>query len=199
VVVKTHKGEIRRYKKYGRHCQKCIGCGYEEVKNDDRMNLCKMIIMCFDKNPAIVEKQWLKVTPKPVAEVVISRSNRYKNPWFPWKKIIQKYKKKAVFVGIPEEYKLFCKRLNNREIPHHKTKDLLELAEVIAGSQLFIGNQSAPYSIAEGLKVNCIQETSCRIPACIFPREGARYYMRQWYPTCQCKNPQCIGCSPIFA
>jgi ADP-heptose:LPS heptosyltransferase len=39
-----------------------------------------------------------------------------------------------------------------------RVRDFLELAELIAGCKLFIGNQSFPYSLAEGLKVPRILE-----------------------------------------
>ena len=48
-----------------------------------------------------------------------------------------------------------------QSIPHLKwiqVNDFLELAGIIAGCKLFIGNQSFPFSIAEGLKVPRILE-----------------------------------------
>ena len=71
------------------------------------------------------------------------------------------------------------------------TTDFLEVGQIIAGSKLFIGNQSAAYTVAEGLKHNLIQETSPRIPSSYFNRSNARYYLRRWYPCCSCGDPQC--------
>ena len=39
-------------------------------------------------------------------------------------------------------------------------------ARIIAGSKIFIGNQSTPFAIAEGMKHNRILETDITIPNC---------------------------------
>jgi NAD(P)-dependent dehydrogenase (short-subunit alcohol dehydrogenase family) len=49
----------------------------------------------------------------------------------------------------------------------------VELAQMIANSALFIGNQSCPNSIAEGLKHDSILEVSLESPDCIYRRANA--------------------------
>ncbi|MEN6293824.1 MAG: hypothetical protein ABFD07_17640, partial [Methanobacterium sp.] len=56
----------------------------------------------------------------------------------------------AVFVGSESEHKEF-ESLFDVKIDYYKTKNLLELAQVIQGCEQFIGNQSVALSIAIGL------------------------------------------------
>lgn len=120
-----------------------------------------------------LHQQWLWVDrPTVLADypVVVHRSPRYHNDSFPWGQIFQKYKGKMVFVGMPEEHADLCGRYG--QIPRHQTKDYLELARVIAGARLFIGNQSCPYAIAEGLKQNAILEVFPYSADCQFRRSN---------------------------
>jgi len=54
-----------------------------------------------------------------------------------------------IFIGILDEYNLFIKQC--RTAKYMKTKDYLEVAKVISGSKLFIGNQSSCFAVAEGM------------------------------------------------
>lgn len=56
----------------------------------------------------------------------------------------------AVFIGSEQEHAAFEKAFNLK-IEYYKTKDLLEVAQVIQGCEQFIGNQSSALSIAIGL------------------------------------------------
>lgn len=125
------------------------------------------------------DKAWLSVKPEVVAPVVINRTGPtgrshhhvYQNPAFPWHRVWKKYRDKAVFVGLPEEHALFCAVCG--DIPHHRTANLLEAARVIAGASLFIGNQSAAFWIAEGLKQNLVLEVWPNGPNSNVYRPGA--------------------------
>lgn len=118
-----------------------------------------------------VEFPWLNVgEPKTVAPVIFSRASRYRNTFFPWKQLFERYGNNAVFVGLEEEHRMFCQEVGR--MPHFATADLLEAAKVIAGATLFIGNQSCPYAIAEGLKQNAILEVWREWPNCIYPRQN---------------------------
>ncbi len=120
------------------------------------------------------DRAWLTVpSPRHVARVVINRSARYQNRCFPWDRVCQKYHDDAVFVGTRQEHEAFCKVFGL--VPFEPTANFLELAEVIAGCELFVGNQSAPYAVAEGLKVRTLQETFPPAPNCVFRRENATY------------------------
>lgn len=122
-------------------------------------------------------ESWLTVEPaEGISDrIVIARSARYHNPHFPWKKIVQHYGERILFIGIPEEHADFCRQFG--KVEHQKTADLLEAAQLITGSALFIGNQSSPNAVAEGLKHRRIQETNLGVPDCIFPGSTNAQYV----------------------
>jgi len=111
--------------------------------------------------------------PKSKGRVVINRTGRYRNDLFPWKEIVAHFRNKLLFVGLKHEWREF--------IGHHgyvefvETANLLEVAQLIKGSDLFIGNQSCAYAVAEGLKHPTIQETNLEYPDCVYVRPNARY------------------------
>ena len=121
-------------------------------------------------------KSWIKATPseKTKGKIVVSRTVRYRNRFFPWKRLVEQYYKDMVFVGLESEWRSFCVQ-NSRYVEFCRCSDLLDVAEAIAGSELFIGNQSSPNAIAEGLKHTMIQETFLSTPDCLFPRSNAIY------------------------
>lgn len=99
---------------------------------------------------------WLNVTsPIQTYPVIVADSGRYKNPNFDWSAIKRAYEGKVGFVGTLDEHSRFCQ--DRFDLPFVKADDLLELARVIAGSKLFIGNQSCPASISHGLMHRMIQ------------------------------------------
>lgn len=125
----------------------------------------------FGKNGHTTDKAWLRVDRAVKFkgyDVVIHRSTRYHNGAFPWKEVVDKYGKRALFIGLEQEHSIFCKEFG--KVEYHRTGDFLELARVIAGAKLFIGNQSAPYAIAEGLKRPAILEACPNALDCQFIR-----------------------------
>ena len=102
--------------------------------------------------------------------VIFNRTSRYHNPDFPWKRVWEQYHANAAFIGLRREHEEFCREIG--EVKYIETADFLQVARVIAGSRLFVGNQSCPYAIVEGLKVNAILEVSNHYPNCCFPRIG---------------------------
>lgn len=116
------------------------------------------------------ETAWLTVPePQRVAKVVINRSPRYHNARFPWRRVAEKYAGDIVFIGPEQEHKEFCDR-NHVHVPRHPTANFLEAAQVIAGAELFIGNQSCCYAIAEGLKKPAVLEVFLPMPNCLYSR-----------------------------
>lgn len=88
--------------------------------------------------------------PRTRNKVVFARSPRYHNHYFRWKALADHYRGASVFIGHPDEHRKFQEAFG--EVEHIPTRDMLEVAQLIAGSDLFIGNQSAPMAIAEGMK-----------------------------------------------
>lgn len=137
-------------------------------------NLCWTMLKTFGCDPSEMTKQWLFVEPKPSKPVLINKTERYLNSAVNWNSFIESYGAFIGFVGIEKEYDDFIKEYNC-DIPFFPTNDFLELAQLISGSSVFIGNQSSPYSIAEGLKKDTIQIVCDECPNCIFPRSNAIY------------------------
>lgn len=106
-------------------------------------------------------------------KIIINRSPRYRNDKFPWKKIVAHYGSRLAFMGLDEEYEDFRNQFG--EIKRIKVANMLEMAKIIAGSPLFIGNQSVAMTIAEGLKHPRIQESCLSLPDCIYPSTNAQY------------------------
>lgn len=118
---------------------------------------------------------WL-TAPKhehPRGRVIFARSTRYANGQYPWFALIKRYPD-AVFVGLASEHEAFEREFSCR-VRYVPTRDLLELASVIAGARLFCGNQSCPWWIACGLGVTTFQETWAHDSNSIIERPNAHY------------------------
>jgi len=107
--------------------------------------------------------------------VVINRTKRWvptqpSLQWAQWK--AEGVEQQSVFIGLPDEYDEF-KRVLGWDIPYYQTPNLLGVAEIIAGCDLFIGNQSSALAIAIGLGVNVVCEARQDLPRerneCYFP------------------------------
>jgi hypothetical protein len=117
---------------------------------------------------------WLEVEAPSHDRVVVSRSPRYHNVFFPWIKIINRYGSKVLFVGTASEHADF-QHLVRREIEHKSTKDILELAKVIKGASLQFSNQSLPFWLAAGLGKTVWQETWWTEPNSVIERDSLNY------------------------
>jgi len=123
----------------------------------------------------ISEAPWLLTTPSPKTKgrVLFARSQRYHSPSFPWDKAIARFPD-PLFVGLPDEYMAFQTKWG-KPIEHYTASSLLELAQLIAGCELIVCNQSCPYWLAAGLGVPLIQETWAHDPNSVIDRPNARY------------------------
>jgi ADP-heptose:LPS heptosyltransferase len=121
---------------------------------------------------------WLTV-PKaraiPGKPYVINRTARWlptdtRDTWDQWRS--EGVEQQSVFVGLAQEYAAF-KEFSGWDIEYVPTKDMLELAEIIAGCGQFVGNQSVALSMAIGLGVDWICEARKDLPLerneCYFP------------------------------
>jgi hypothetical protein len=131
---------------------------------------------------SISETPWLLATPSPKTRgrVVFARSLRYHSPAFPWDKALLRFKD-PLFIGLPEEYMAFQTKWG-KPLENHTCSNLLELAELIAGCELFVGNQSCPFWIAVSMGVPLIQETWAHDPNSIIERPNARYALNGALP-----------------
>lgn len=128
-------------------------------------------------DPKCQDEKWLTVEPNPVAKYVINRSPRYHGAGFPWKEIVDKIGKESVFIGTLDEHRDFINSFGM--VSYLETPDLMDVAQVIAGSQWFIGNQSCPNAIAEGMKHSLLQESWPQNANCLFNRTNAVFALNR--------------------
>lgn len=120
-------------------------------------------------------KQWLFVEGPKHDRIVVNRSHRYNNQFFPWREIVAHYGSRIVFIGTSHEHQDFCASFGTVE--YRQTGNLLDVARLIVGSPLFIGNQSSCMTIAEGLKHPRILEGALVIPDCVYAPDGKNQYV----------------------
>lgn len=120
--------------------------------------------------PSCQNTPWLTVTPNPVARYVFNRTARYTNPDFPWPAVHESLGAEAVFLGSREEHQQFVSSVG--DVRYVETGNLLQAAEIIRGSEWFVGNQSCLYAVAEGMKHNALLEVWEGNPNCLFERDN---------------------------
>lgn len=126
---------------------------------------------------------WLEADVIEEAPVVITRSFRYRPPNGEqgWRDIIDTgmIEGNSVFVGIASEHEDFEKTFGIK-VPLRPVADFLELASIINGADLFVGNQGFAYSMAVGLGKSTVLEINKLVPMqyneCYFQRENAQYF-----------------------
>lgn len=119
---------------------------------------------------------WLTVKPSEMGKgrVIVTRTKRYHNPIFDWKKVVEKYGKRLAFIGMDEEH-IELERETGTTIERFIVSDLMEMASIIKGSDLLICNQSAPFWIAIAMGTPIVQEVWPEQPNSVIPRDNARY------------------------
>ena len=133
--------------------------------------------------PEDLQQTWLEADANKIAPIVVNRTFRYRCPNGngAWQNMLAESNivQNGIFVGNNEEHEDFVK-VTGFNIPYYPVKNFKELADVIAGADLFMGNQSAAYSIAMGLGKSSVLETIKIKPLqnneCYFPREGVSYF-----------------------
>jgi hypothetical protein len=126
---------------------------------------------------------WLEADPNPVAPIVVYRSGRYNDPdgIAKWKEIVKDadLERNGTFVGLENERQDFIRDIGV-DVPLCPINGFLELANVIAGAEMVICNQSFTYSLAMGLGKPTVLETMKMKPLqnneCFFPRTNVTYF-----------------------
>lgn len=126
---------------------------------------------------------WLEADVIEEAPVVITRSFRYRpaNGEEGWRGLIETgmLEGNSVFVGIPAEHADFEQTFGVK-VPFRPVTDFLELASIINGAELFVGNQGFAYSLAVGLGKSTVLEINKIVPMqmneCFFPRKNMQYF-----------------------
>lgn len=101
--------------------------------------------------------------------IVIARSFRYRAPCISYG-FLNQYTD-IVFVGLKEEFEDLKTQLPG--LKFQPTNNFYDLARIIAGCKFFIGNQSFPFALAEGLKVKRVLELYFECPNVIPAGEHA--------------------------
>lgn len=157
--------------RWGEPFRGCIDfSGFRDIPNDG-MNLAYW--QAKYTNAVVSMEPWLQVQAEKHGRAVIARSTRYHNPDFPWRAVVQKLVD-PIFVGLPEEHTAFCSFVG-WQVEHVRFGNLLNLARLIAGARVFVGNQSAPFWIAMALGCRTVQESWTEGLNSIVHREGAVY------------------------
>lgn len=133
---------------------------------------CDAFNLPLPTGPWLTVKDPIVIPNKPI---VVNRTERYQDLNWPWPALIEKFHKQIVFVGTPKEHELFCGLAPHCRVEYRETKDSLELARVIGGCKLFIGNQSLALAIAHGLGKPVRVEEWKSNANCRIERPGASY------------------------
>lgn len=120
----------------------------------------------------------IRVPGKPI---IVSKTDRYGNGQVHqvWQQMAAQ-SNQVLFVGTPEEHADY-ERDFGVKVQYYPTKDLLELAQVIAGGELYVANQSVGMAIAQGLGVQfwCDhRKDNCTLDGCetYFKRDNGFYF-----------------------
>lgn len=144
---------------------------FRDGRDYTQYNLCEMVADTFGLDfHDVAREPWLKCGRKPVARTVFARSTRYRNEHVDYHRIRGRDRNDSVFVGFPHEHADFQTRFG--PISHYPVRDFLEMAEVINGAELFVGNQSCPLAIAIGLGRPYVVEVCRDCRNTIFPRDN---------------------------
>ena len=129
------------------------------------------------------DKTWLTAATNKVSPIVVNRTLRYRDMEqgdAVWRKMYNDgtMGETAIFLGNEREHEDFINMIG--PIQHYAVKNLLEMAAVINGADLFVGNQSVAYSLAMGMGKTSVLETIKIKPLhnneCFFPRNNITYF-----------------------
>jgi len=121
-----------------------------------------------------LSKPWLfNVSPVISAPIVIHDTGQLRFPGYSvdWK-ILEQYKDNCVFIGYKNEYENFIR--DRFPVKYYDVVGVLEVARVIKGSKLFVGNSSLGSALAEGLKCNRVIDLYRSVPQ--YPLSSNGYY-----------------------
>lgn len=118
-------------------------------------------------------RAWLACDAKRVAAYVFCRSARYRPAAesVDWRAMVDEAKGDAVFLGGVDEHAAFETEYGV-SVAYYATRDYLEAAEVIAGADLTVANQTGLGAVAAGLWAPLVLERCESIDCCVFGRPG---------------------------
>jgi len=138
------------------------------TKADPTLHLALCHAKIFNVKINISDKWLFGIEPKRIdnLDIIVNVSPRYHtDPISIDYKILKDYENKILFVGKNSEFKNFYTNYDIK-CEHYKCINALEIAQIIAGCKLFIGNQSLCFAVAEALKSNRVLEIYNKKPNC---------------------------------
>jgi hypothetical protein len=141
-------------------------------------NLSDSHLAAFSLELTEKDEKWLDIPEKKIEgkKVIVSRSPRYHSNYVFWEQTVgPELCEQAIFVGYKKEYEYFCYTFPHHDIEFYEAENGYEVAQLISGCEMFIGNQGFPHALAEAMKKPLINEVWSRYPAAMFKREGAQY------------------------
>ena len=133
-----------------------------------------------------ISKKWI-YTPKipsdgkhPITAdtILINFTERYRNPQIHYF-FLQEHQDRILFIGTPKEYDIFVKKWNLPNIAYLQVPDFLIAAQLIAAANVFMGNQSFLYNVAEGMKTPRMLELCAFAPNCYVTGPEGYEYLNQ--------------------
>ena len=109
------------------------------------------MMMMFPETAGCISEPWLpsrREPPAPIKYIAVNLTQRYRNPSINYR-FLDDVGVPIMFLGVGSEHDIFIKEC--RKAQYLKTKNYAEVAGVIGGSKLFIGNQSSCFAVAEGM------------------------------------------------
>jgi hypothetical protein len=153
----------------GKILWKDIDINLDEFRKIHKKDVSKPLVKCFEEllniktDPSL---PWIEnISSKKSNLILINRTTRYHDKENINWNLLKKYENYCFFIGDEKEYNIF-KNLTKLNIEYIVTKDALDCCEIIKGCNLFIGNQSFCYSLAEALKVERVLEVYYEKPNC---------------------------------
>ena len=134
-------------------------------------DIMRWVFYAYPELTTETHKPTIKVKPIVGNYIVLNRTARYLNPFIDYS-YLKNWVEMIYFVGVESEYQAM-----QRIIPGLERKvinDFLEYAQLIAGSIVYIGNQSMGFGIAEQMKHPRILEISPKCPN-VIPNGGVAY------------------------
>ena len=150
--------------------------GFRRFHGDSGGNVIKIQARHLGQPDPGPEKWIHGVVPNPgtSGRIICCRSHRYRNYRFPWRKLAKRAGKRVLFIGTDDEHSDFEREVG-APVERLECANLLEVAQAIAGSDRFFGNQSSPFWVAAGLNHPLVQEVCLGLPDSVVPFEGAHY------------------------
>lgn len=141
-------------------------------------NLADFHLDIFGLDNNLRNSAWLDVDGNLTLEysTVICRSLRYQSNHSAWAWFRRTTGfKNSVFLGHEIEHKAF-EYVFDVKIPYIKTKNLLDVANILKSCGAYLGNANVVHAIAEGLKLKVDIELYRLFPSIYFERENASYF-----------------------